>query len=181
MHIQELKQKVTLPGGVSAHMNGFMITLKGPKGELSKRVATKRVEVKVEGSTVTFVSRDATRTQKRNLMTGAAHLRNMIRGVTEGHTYKLKVCSSHFPMSVTIKGDQLEVKNFIGEAVPRTLRLLKGADVKIQGTEITVTSVNKELAGNQASAIELLTRRPGFDNRVFQDGIYITEKDGRQV
>src|SRR6185437_14301280 len=113
---------------------------------------------------------------KRLLETNAAHIRNMLRGAKDGHIYKLKICSGHFPMSVTLKGDHFEVKNFIGEKVPRVLKVKQGVKVTIAGTDITVESHNKELAGSQASAKELLTRRPGFDTRIFQDGIYITEK-----
>ena len=61
------------------------------------------------------------------------------------------------------------------------MKIRAGVKVTIAGTDITVESHNKEWAGSQASAIELLTRRPGFDTRVFQDGIYITEKDGKKV
>jgi large subunit ribosomal protein L6 len=105
----------------------------------------------------------------------------MIKGVQEGFTYKLKICSGHFPMSVALKGNTFEIKNFIGEKVPRTLKIKQGADVKIEGDQITVHATDKELAGTTAGAIEKLTRRPGFDKRIFQDGIYITEKDGKKL
>jgi len=54
----------------------------------------------------------------------------MIRGVTEGYTYKLKICSGHFPMNVSLKGDVLEIKNFIGESVPRKLKIKEGSEEK---------------------------------------------------
>ncbi len=105
----------------------------------------------------------------------------MLRGVTEGHTYKLKVCSGHFPMSVSVKEGVLEVKNFIGEKVPRRLMIKDGVTVTAEGDVIVVTGHDKERVGNQAAAIEQLMRRPGFDRRIFQDGIYLTEKDGKEV
>jgi len=181
MHNELITQTLEIPSGVTAAVDGDALTVKGPKGEFSRSVASKRVTVKVEGNHVVFEAKNATKNDKRVLQTNAAHAKNMLRGVKDGHVYTLKICSGHFPMSVTLKGDLFEVKNFIGEAVPRQLRVKQGVKVTIAGADITVESHSKELAGSQASAIELLTRRPGFDTRVFQDGIYITAKDGKKA
>jgi large subunit ribosomal protein L6 len=181
MHIAQITESIELPQGVSAHVAGVSIMIKGPKGENKRNVATKRVQVAVEDGKILFTSKNATKNDKRMLQTNAAHVKNMVRGASEGHVYKLKICSGHFPMSVTLKGTTFEVKNFIGEAVPRQLQVKPNCKVTISGTEILVESHDKEIAGSQAAAIELLTRRPGFDTRVFQDGIYITEKDGKKV
>jgi large subunit ribosomal protein L6 len=181
MHNPEIKATIPVPQGVTVSMDGNVIAIKGPKGEHRRSVATKRVSVSVAGSDVVVLSLNATKNDKRTLQTNAAHIRNMLRGAKDGHVYKLKICSGHFPMSVSLKGDAFEVKNFIGESVPRTLKIKPGCKVTIAGTEITVESHNKEIAGSQAAAIELLMRRPGFDPRVFQDGIYIVEKDGKKV
>ncbi|MDD9953971.1 MAG: 50S ribosomal protein L6 [Candidatus Woesearchaeota archaeon] len=180
MHL-DLKETVAIPEGVSVTVDGTAATVKGEKGEITRKIGTKHTPLKVEGQTVVFAAKNGTRNHKRMIKTGMAHLKNMMRGVSEGHTYKLKICAGHFPMNVSMKDGVLEVKNFIGESVPRHLQLMENADVNIDGEIITVTSVEKEVAGNQASAIEKLTKRPGFDMRIFQDGIYITEKDGRPV
>ena len=84
-------------------------------------------------------------------------------------------------MNVSTSNNKLIVKNFLGEKVPRILQLKEGADVKIEGEIIKVESSNKELAGQVSADIEQLTRRPGYDSRIFQDGIYITNKDGREL
>jgi large subunit ribosomal protein L6 len=181
MHLELLKEKIAVPQGVTVMMQDDALVAKGPKGDTRRDVQTKRVRVSVENGTVLLQCKNATKADKRILNTNAAHVRNIVRGVHEGHVYKLKICSGHFPMTVTLKGDQFEVKNFIGESVPRRLTVKPGVTVKIAGNDITVESHSKELAGNQAAAIELLTRRPGFDSRVFQDGIYIVEKDGKKV
>ena len=181
MHLAQLKESIAIPGGVTASVKDGVLSVKGPKGELSRLVGTKRVALTVADGALTFLVKNATRTDKRALRTGKAHAANMLKGASEGYTYKLKICSGHFPMNVAVKDGKLEVKNFIGEKVPRVTALKKGCDVKVQGHEIIVTSADKEIAGNQAGAIELLTRRPGFDSRIFQDGIYIIEKDGKQV
>lgn len=181
MHLAQIIEKVEIPQGVTANVHGTSLAVKGPKGEQTRALGTKNVKLSVAGNEIHIVAQQATKNDKRTLQTATAHIRNMVRGVSQGHVYKLKICSGHFPMSVTLKGDQFEVKNFIGEAVPRRLTVKPGVKVTIAGTDITVESSSKELAGTQAAAIELLTRRPGFDTRVFQDGIYIVEKDGKKI
>ena len=84
-------------------------------------------------------------------------------------------------MNASISGTMLVIKNFLGEKVPRTLQLNGGAEVKIDGDLINVSSVSKEIAGQVSADIEQLTRRPGYDTRIFQDGIYIINKDGKEL
>ena len=52
---------------------------------------------------------------------------------------------------------------------------------KVEGEIVTVNHCDIEVAGQTAADIEQLTRRPGFDPRIFQDGIYITKKDGKNI
>ena len=63
----------------------------------------------------------------------------------------------------------------------KILKFDETVKISVNGEEILVESNNKELAGQTAANIELLTRRTGFDRRVFQDGIYITEKAGKII
>ena len=181
MKTENLEQTITLPEGVSAQTQGFNLTLKGEKGELTRRFASKRVTLTQEGADLTIKAPLATKKEKMLLNTFAAHIRNMIRGVTQGHNYELKVCSGHFPMNVSVKGNTFEVKNFIGEAVPRTMAIPQGPEVKVEGDKILVSGIDKELVAQVAARIENLTKRPGFDTRIFQDGIYIVEKDGKKL
>ena len=115
------------------------------------------------------------------LKTYRAHVKNLIKGVNEKFVYKLKICSSHFPMNVSISNNQFIVKNFLGEKSPRMMNIKDDVEVKINGDIIEVSSCNKEKAGNVASDIELLTKKVGKDVRVFQDGIYIVDKGGKLV
>ena len=105
----------------------------------------------------------------------------MLSGVKDGHKYVLKICAGHFPMNISMSGNQLIVKNFLGEKFPRVLQIKQGVTVKVEGDKVNVDSPDKELAGTTASDIEGLTRRPGFDTRIFQDGIYMIIKDGKEL
>jgi len=69
----------------------------------------------------------------------------------------------------------------VGEKKARSLRIPEGVNAKIAGNMIEISSASIEKAGNFAGALEKLTTRPNFDNRTFQDGLYIVEKDGKQV
>ena len=115
------------------------------------------------------------------VQTFTAHIKNLVKGVTEGHMYKLKICSGHFPMNVSVTGNEFIVKNFIGEKVPRKVELVKGTTVKVEGSDVIIEGIDREKTGMMAARIEQMTRRPGFDTRIFQDGIYIVEKDGKEI
>ena len=82
---------------------------------------------------------------------------------------------------MTINNSELIVKNFLGEKVPRTLKLKPGAEVKVEGDLIVVESPSKEIAGQVSADIEQLTRRTGYDSRIFQDGIWIVSKGDKEV
>ena len=84
-------------------------------------------------------------------------------------------------MNVAVSGNKFVVSNFLGEKTPRELGIKDGADVKIEGDMVTVQSINKELASQTAADIERLTKVKGRDLRIFQDGIYIIDKDGKEI
>ena len=166
-----LTETITIPEGCTFTNDKKIITVKGTKGEVTRIMPDKKIQIEQEGSELKLTYKMATKREKRMLFTTRAHIKNMIKGVQEGFTYKLKICSGHFPMNVSLKGDTLEIKNFIGEKVPRVLKIKQGATVKVNGDEIIVESLSKELAGQVAGSIEKLTKRPNFDKRIFQDGI----------
>ena len=181
MIAKDVTETVTIPQGVSASYAEGKLTVKGEKGEVVRVLQHPKMQIKVNDQDVEFFMKSFSKNEKKMVRTFIAHVNNMVKGATQGHEYKLKICSGHFPMNVSVKGDQMEVKNFIGEAVPRRLTFKPGVEVKLNGTEISVTGTDKELTAQAAASIEKLTRRNGFDRRIFQDGIYIVEKDGKKI
>ncbi len=178
----DMQEKVAVPEGVTAKVgDGNAVEITGEKGSVRRSFKDSRIKVSLQGNEIVLEAAKGTKREKMRLNTYRAHIRNMIRGVSEGHTYQLKVCSGHFPMNVSMQGDELVVKNFIGEKVPRKLKIKDGVKITVDGDIITVESHSKELAGDVASAIERLTKRPGFDKRIFQDGIYMINKDGKLI
>lgn len=181
MTLPDINIEIEIPKDVQLDIEGNLFKVKGPKGEVQRKLASKKVTIKKQENKVTISSKKPSKSEKTIIGTFKSHINNMILGVKEGFTYKLKVCSGHFPMTVALEGNEFVIKNFFGEKVPRKVKLPENVDVKIEGDIIIIESADKEAAGLAASSIELLTRRPGFDTRVFQDGCYIITKGGKPV
>ncbi len=173
---ENIQKELALPQGVTATYVAGQLTVKGPKGEVSRSLSYPTIVLAVEDGKVVLSSPKATKREKRMIGTFESHIKNMIKGVQEMFEYKLKICSGHFPMNVAVSGNKLTVKNFLGEKHPRNLSFDAQAKVKVNGTEISVSACSKELAGQVSASIEQLCRITNKDVRIFQDGIWITHK-----
>tara|TARA_Y100000310_G_C20501310_1_gene724140 strand:- start:265 stop:810 length:546 start_codon:yes stop_codon:yes gene_type:complete len=178
---EEITKEIELSEGVTAQLEDSSLKVKGPKGEVERNFTHPKVDIKIEGHKIILHGSKATKREKTLIGAFESHIKNMVQGVQEPHIYKLKICSGHFPMNVAVAGQELVIKNLFGESVPRRVALIPGADVKVEGTEILVTSPNKELAGQMAAKIESLCRITNRDRRIFQDGCYIIHKSGRDL
>ncbi|MFH1331971.1 MAG: 50S ribosomal protein L6 [archaeon] len=177
--LPDINQKIKIPENITVEIVNGLIKIKGKNGEVERTLSDRNVKIAVEEGNIVLSSKKPTKREKRMIGTFKAHIKNMIKGVEEGYTYKLKVASSHFPITVNLEGKELVVKNFLGEKIPRRCKIPEGVNVKVDGSIITVESLDIEKAGRTASLIELATRITKRDRRVFQDGVYITQKPGR--
>jgi large subunit ribosomal protein L6 len=100
----------------------------------------------------------------------------MIHGVTDGWEYTMEVYYAHFPMQVSVEGDEVVIENFLGERAQRRTPIRGDTDVQIDGETVTLSGSDKEAVGQTAADIEQLTKVTDKDTRVFQDGVYIVEK-----
>ena len=84
-------------------------------------------------------------------------------------------------MNVGISNKKFAVKNFLGEKTPRELNIKEEVNIKIEGEIIIVEGIDKEKVSQTAANIEKLTFIKQKDRRIFQDGIYIINKDGKDI
>jgi len=155
---------------------GYTITVKGPLGENTRFLKFRGVYIEKSNGHIRVYAEDEKSRLKAMVGTFAAHINNLIRGVTEGFEYKLKVVYAHFPIKVRVEGDEVVIENFLGEKYPRRAKIVGRAKVEIRGQEIIVKGIDKEECGQTAANLEQATKIRRLDPRVFQDGIYIVEK-----
>ena len=169
--------EIDIPESVQVDIEEGIVTITGPKGQLTRTLNNPRITVGQESGSV-VVKCEMPRTREKALVgTYGAHIRNMIRGVTRGFTYKMKVVYAHFPIKVSVKDDKIHIDNFLGEQYPRMAQIYGGAQVNVRGDTITVEGINREEVGQTAANIERAVRVRRRDIRIFQDGIYIVSKD----
>jgi len=180
MVLVELAQRsLQIPEGVQLTVDVRNIKVTGPKGTLEENFAHLPVSFILENGSLRVYSQWARKREVALVGTALAHVKNMIRGVTSGYTYKLKIVYAHFPVTVKVqeKERKLTIENFTGEKTPRVIKIVGSAKVKVAGDEIHVQGTNLRDVSQTASNIQQGTRIRDKDQRVFLDGIYIFEKN----
>ncbi len=178
---KELIYSADIPEGVEVNIDGRILTVKGVNGENKRSFYYPNVELKKEHKEIILNCKIASKKEKAIMGVFIAHIKNMLKGVNRNFVYKLKICSGHFPMDIIVKGDKVIINNFLGEKKPRIAKILGNVKVNINGDVITLEGNNKEHVGQCSATIEKTTKVKGRDRRIFQDGIFIMEKDGRKV
>ena len=170
------EERVKIPDGIQVHVEGGQIVVAGKGGRLERTLSHPRLSVAVEGKEVRVRSEYPNRREVALVGTFAAHIRNMLVGVTQGFTYEMKIVYSHFPVKATVKGPEFVIENFLGEKFPRKAAIRGATKVEVKGDQVLLTGPDIEAVSQTAANIEQATKIKGFDPRVFQDGIYITKK-----
>jgi len=173
-----MKKELTIPENVKVEIQNKHVKVSGPKGENEKEFKY-FFDVKIEKKDNKMVVTSSSDRKKVKAIVGTiiAHIKNMIKGVTAGYTYKMKVVYSHFPATVKVEGKEVQVHNFLGEKVPRIADIVGNTKVEVNGQDIILTGLNKEDVGQTCANIEQTCRITKYDRRIFQDGVYKTEGD----
>jgi large subunit ribosomal protein L6 len=172
---------VVIPSGVTASVDGNVVKVKGAKGEISRKFVLHDIILEKKDDKIVVVSPSTRKADKAKAGSIHAHIKNMVASTTNGVLYKMKIVYSHFPMNVKIQGDKFVIDNFLGEKHPRKARILKNVTVEVKGQDVTLKGIDKDIVSQTAANIEQITKITKRDLRVFQDGIYITEKDGKSI
>lgn len=174
---------IELPDDVSASVDRLDLTVEGPNGAVTRRLWYPDITISVtdgEEGDVVRIENDTTDAKTlATVGTFESHIQNILHGVTEGWEYEMEVFYSHFPMQVNVEGGEIVITNFLGETASRRTDIRGETDVQISDEEITLSGPDIEDVGQTAADIEQLTRVKDKDPRVFQDGVYITQKPNR--
>ena len=178
---KELFKEIEIPKGIEVKIDRNILIVKGPEGENKKRFSIRGLIFEKKDNKIIIGNKKATKKEKKMMNTIFSHIKNMIKGVQKKFEYKLKICFNHFPITVEVKDNEAIIKNFLGEKIPRKVKIKGGTEVEVDKGVITVKSSDKELAGQTAANLEKATRIRMKDRRVFQDGIFIINKAGREI
>jgi len=149
------KQIISIPEGVTVNMTDASIEVKGPKGTLVRQLNDK-VEVKMEDNSLTFDVKNKEDKKERSLWgTFAAHLKNMIVGVTEGFKKELEVNGVGYKVAMQGKDIKLEV----GFSHPVVFKMPDSVKASVEKNVITLESYDKEMLGSIAAEIRSI-RKP---------------------
>lgn len=170
---------IDLKDGLSANYENEELVIKNEKSEISKKLFFKDVKILTQDKKILIKTEKFSKRNKKIIFTYKAHVNNMIKGLTEGFIYELRVVYSKFPIMVEAKNNEFIVKNLLGEKKNRSLKIYEDVKVDIKGKDIFVSGIDKERVGQMSANIEQLCRITHFDRRVIQDGIYITKKPHR--
>ncbi|ERG92762.1 MAG: archaeal ribosomal protein L6P [Haloquadratum walsbyi J07HQW1] len=167
---------IEIPENVSAEVSNLALTVDGPNGSVTRTLWYPSVTVSVGDGAVIIETDETDAKTTATVGTFESHVSNMIHGVTDGWSYEMEVYYAHFPMQVSVDGDEVIIENFLGEKASRRTPIRGDTDVQVDGETVTLTGPSKEDVGQTAADIEQLTRVTDKDTRIFQDGVYITQK-----
>lgn len=179
-----VETEIELPDDVDASVDHLDLTIEGTTGTVTRRLWYPDVSIAVDDDSddagVVRIESDTTDAKTlATVGTFESHIQNMIHGVTEGWEYEMEVLYSHFPMQVSVEDDEVVISNFLGEQSSRRTSIHGDTEVQVSDEEITLSGPDIEAVGQTAADIEQLTRVTDKDPRVFQDGVYITQKPNR--
>lgn len=176
--VEEIREEMTIPKGVSVEIKGRYIKVTGPKGFLERTFKYPFIQLMLKDDAILLKVDYPKKSDKAAFFTIKSHINNMFTGVTTGYTYKMKVIYAHFPLNLSIKGSEVVIDNYLGEKFPRKANIVGDVKVTLDGADITVEGISKEQVGQTAGNLEKSTRVNKRDPRVFQDGIYLVERNG---
>ena len=142
------KKPIPIPKGVEVKLKGDTITVKGPKGNLERRVHPK-VQVNIDSDNIVVSVDDQTREVKAFHGLFRALIANMVTGVANGFERVLEIVGVGY--RAELKGKTAIFH--LGYSHPINFELPDGIDVKIDKTKVTLNSIDKELLGKTAAKI----------------------------
>jgi len=172
-----LENLVDVPHGVEANVEGKKVTINGKRGSITKDFWHTTLNIDLQDGRFRVWTESSRKREQAVVNTIAAHLKNMIKGVEEGFTSKLKLVYVHFPISVKVENKQVAIQNFVGERNPRYAKIVGDTEVKVQGDDIVISGIDIEAVSQTAANIQQASKIRRKDLRKFVDGVYVYVKE----
>jgi large subunit ribosomal protein L6 len=176
MRAVEVSKTVKIPEGVEVSVDGRVVTIKGPKGTLTRDFSSAPITVRLQGGEISIETNWPRKKESSLVGTIYSHINNMMTGVTKGFTYKCKIVFAHFPVTVKVKDDIISIENFTGERSARIAKIQGDAKVTVKGEDVLVQGLNLEDVAQTAANMEQATKVKRKDPRIFLDGVFIYER-----
>ncbi len=171
------KKAVTVPGGVTATVNGQEVAVKGPKGEL-KHVLADTIMAKLDEGHIEVAMREDTKDARAMWGMSRTMVANLVAGVTEGFTRKLDITGVGYRAAV--QGSNLQLQ--LGYSHDVSYPIPKGIQVVCpKPTEIVVTGIDKQKVGQVAAEIRRFRPPEPYKGKgVRYSGEFILRKEGKK-
>ena len=171
-------RKISILDGVTVNQEGNVITVKGPKGELSMELSN-LVTMKVEDNAITLEK--TVDTKESNMIHGTmnANLTNMIKGVKEGYSKGLEIIGVGYKF--TVRGDTLVVN--AGYSHPVDMKIPTGLKVEaVSNTEITISGCDKVLVGEFAANVRKVRKPEPYNGKgIRYKDEHVRRKEGKKA
>ncbi len=170
------KMPVTVPSGVQVTIEGTRVTVKGPKGELS-RTFPERISFVIEDDVITVNRPDDSRQSKALHGLSRALLHNMVVGVSEGYVKELEIQGVGY--RAALKGSDIELQ--VGFSHPVIVTPPEGVSFEVpEPTKIKVSGIDKELVGQVAASIRKVRPPEPYKGKgIRYSGEYVRRKAGK--
>jgi large subunit ribosomal protein L6 len=172
------KQPIPVPDGVSVGIEPELVSVKGPKGQLSERVSREMKVVEEDGAIV--VSRPSDRGEHRALHGLTRTLiANMVAGVTEGFEKRLEIQGVGY--RAQLKGKNLELA--LGYSHPVPIKAPENVEFEVpQPTQVIVRGISKQVVGETAARIRKQRPPEPYKGKgIRYEGEYVMRKVGKRA
>ena len=173
---RKIMEELSIPDGVSSSLNGTTFTVSKGSASVTRQINLPTIDITIKGNTILFNVEKGNKNELKYIKSAIAHIKNMFFGLDNKYIYRLEAVNVHFPMTLKVDKGFLLITNFLGEKIPRKAKIMPNVEIDLKGAKITLSSHDLEAAGETATNIEKATKIRNRDRRIFQDGIFITEK-----
>ena len=169
------KMPIPVPAGVDVTIDGQTVTVKGPKGELT-RTFLPCMTITREGDELIVTRPDDTRESKSAHGLTRTLLANMVEGVSKGFSKKLQLVGVGY--RAALKGRDLEMQ--LGYSHPVLVEAPEGITFEVPSqTEIVVSGPSKEQVGQVAANIRKWRKPEPYKGKgIRYEGEYVRRKAG---